>query len=379
MASRLEDYALIGDCQTAALVARDGSMDWLCFPRFDSGACFAALLGTPEHGRWLLAPRATVRTIQRRYRAGTLVLETDYETDEGAVTVIDCMRSREPDLVRTVVGRRGQVPMHMDLAIRFDYGSIIPWVRRVEQGMQAVAGPDTLRLHTDVALRGADFTTVADFTVTPGQRVPFVLSWHPSQEPAPPPIDPEDTIRHTERWWREWSDRCTYEGPAGGGITLAHHAESADLCPHGRHRGCPDDLLPEQLGGVRNWDYRYCWVRDATFTLYALMMGGYTEEARLARVAAACRRGSRRSSTSCTGWPGNGGCRNWPWNGCRATRARRRCGSATRPTGSSSWMCLAKSWMRCTWRGRWDWNPMRMPGGWSAPCSITWRGPGKSR
>ena len=178
------------------------------------------------------------------------MLETDYETDEGAVTVIDCMppRSREPDLVRTVVGRRGQVPMHMDLAIRFDYGSIIPWVRRVEQGMQAVAGPDTLRLHTDVALRGADFTTVADFTVTPGQRVPFVLSWHPSQEPAPPPIDPEDTIRHTERWWREWSDRCTYEGPAGGGITLAHHAESADLCPHGRHRGCPDDLLPEQLG-----------------------------------------------------------------------------------------------------------------------------------
>jgi GH15 family glucan-1,4-alpha-glucosidase len=283
MASRLEDYALIGDCQTAALVACDGSMDWLCFPRFDSGACFAALLGTPEHGRWLLAPRATVRTIQRRYRAGTLVLETDYETDEGAVTVIDCMppRSREPDLVRTVVGRRGQVPMHMDLAIRFDYGSIIPWVRRVEQGMQAVAGPDTLRLHTDVALRGADFTTVADFTVTPGQRVPFVLSWHPSQEPAPPPIDPEDTIRHTERWWREWSDRCTYEGPWREAVLRSLITLKAlTYAPTGGIVAAPTTSLPEQLGGVRNWDYRYCWVRDATFTLYALMMGGYTEEAR---------------------------------------------------------------------------------------------------
>jgi GH15 family glucan-1,4-alpha-glucosidase len=283
MASRIEDYALLSDCHTAALVACDGSMDWLCLPRFDSGACFAALLGTPEHGRWLLAPSATVRNIQRRYREGTLVLETDYETDEGAVTVIDCMppRSREPDLVRMVMGRRGQVPMRMELAIRFDYGSIIPWVRRVEKGIQAVAGPDTLRLHTDVDLRGEHFTTVADFTMTPGQRVPFVLSWHPSQEPAPPPIDPEATIRDTERWWREWSDRCTYEGPWREAVLRSLITLKAlTYAPTGGIVAAPTTSLPEQLGGVRNWDYRYCWVRDATFTLYALMMGGYTEEAR---------------------------------------------------------------------------------------------------
>src|ERR1017187_5134084 len=201
MPSKIEDYALIGDCHTAALVARNGSIDWLCLPRFDSGACFAAILGSPEHGRWLLAPRGTVRNIQRHYREGTLVLETDYETDEGTVTVFDCMppRTREPALVRTVVGKRGEVPLHMELAIRFDYWSIVPWVRRVEKGIQAVAGPDTVLLHTDVELRGENFTTVADFTVSQGQQVSFVLCWHPSQEPAHPPIDPQESIRHTER------------------------------------------------------------------------------------------------------------------------------------------------------------------------------------
>jgi GH15 family glucan-1,4-alpha-glucosidase len=283
MASRIEDYALIGDCQTAALVARDGSIDWLCFPRFDSGACFAALLGTPEHGRWLLAPKGTVRNIQRHYREGTLVLETDFETDEGAVTVIDCMppRGREPDVVRMVVGRHGQVLMHMELAIRFDYGSIIPWVRRTPTGIQAVAGPDMLRLHAGVDLRGENFTTVADFTVTQGQRVPFVMSWHPSQEPAPPPLDPEEAIGHTERWWRVWSDRCTYEGPWREAVLRSLITLKAlTYAPAGGIVAAPTTSLPEQLGGVRNWDYRYCWVRDATFTLYALMMGGYTEEAR---------------------------------------------------------------------------------------------------
>ncbi len=282
MPSRIEDYALIGDCHTAALVARDGSIDWLCLPRFDSGACFAALLGTPEHGRWLLAPKGAVRSIQRRYREGTLVLETDYETDEGTVTVIDCMppRRREPAVVRTVVGKRGTVSLRMELAIRFDYGSIVPWVRRVETGIHAIAGPDTVLLHTEVELRGENFTTVADFTVSQGQQVPFVLSWHPSHEPAHPRIDPEEAIRHTERWWREWSDRCTYDGTWREAVVRSLITLKAlTYAPTGGIVAAPTTSLPEQLGGVRNWDYRFCWVRDATFTLYALMMGGYTEEA----------------------------------------------------------------------------------------------------
>ncbi|MGH7831704.1 MAG: glycoside hydrolase family 15 protein, partial [Candidatus Binatia bacterium] len=282
MASRIEDYALIGDCETAALVGRDGSIDWLCFPRFDSGACFAALLGASENGRWLLAPANKIRNIRRRYREGTLVLETDYETDEGSVTLIDCMppRSREPDLVRMVVGRRGRVPMRMQLIIRFDYGSVIPWVRRMDKGIRAVAGPDTLQLHTEVPLRGESFTTVADFTVSEGQQIPFVLVWHPSHQQAPPPIYPGETIRRTEQWWREWSTRCKYEGPWRDAVVRSLVTLKAlTYAPTGGIVAAATTSLPEQIGGVRNWDYRYCWVRDATFTLYALMMGGYTEEA----------------------------------------------------------------------------------------------------
>jgi GH15 family glucan-1,4-alpha-glucosidase len=282
MASRIEDYALIGDCETAALVGRDGSIDWLCFPRFDSGACFAALLGGSEHGRWLLAPRNKIRNIQRHYRDGTLVLETDYETDDGSVTLIDCMppRSQEPDVVRMIVGKRGRVPMRMELIIRFDYGSVIPWVRRIEKGIRAVAGPDTLLLHTDIELRGEDFTTVADFTVSEGQEIPFILVWHPSHRPDSTPVDPGDTIRHTERWWREWSDRCHYRGPWRDAVVRSLITLKAlTYAPTGAIVAAPTTSLPEKLGGLRNWDYRYCWVRDATFTLYALMLGGYTEEA----------------------------------------------------------------------------------------------------
>nr|MDQ3959176.1 DUF5911 domain-containing protein [Pseudomonadota bacterium] len=179
MPSRIEDYALIGDCETAALVARDGSIDWLCFPRFDSGACFAALLGTPEHGRWLLAPVGNIRNIRRRYREGTLILETEYETDDGVVTLIDWMppRTAVPDVMRIVAGKRGQVPMRMELIIRFDYGSVVPWVRHMERGIRATAGPDTVYCRTDVELRGENLHTVADFTVSAGQRIPFELSW----------------------------------------------------------------------------------------------------------------------------------------------------------------------------------------------------------
>lgn len=282
MSSPIEDYAVIGDCHTAALVARDGSIDWLCFPRFDSGACFAALLGSEENGRWLLSPTNKIHSVRRRYREDTLVLETDYETEDGAVTLIDCMppRSKEPDVVRMVVGRRGQVRMRMRLTIRFDYGSIVPWVRRTHKGIRAIAGPDTLVLQTNVDLRGEGLTTIAEFTVSEGERVPFVLLWHPSHELTPSIDDPQDTIVHTERWWREWSSRCTYEGPWRANVLRSLITLKAlTYAPTGGIVAAPTTSLPEQLGGTRNWDYRYCWIRDATFTLYSLIHGGYTDEA----------------------------------------------------------------------------------------------------
>src|SRR5215831_15386329 len=282
MSSPIEDYAVIGDCHTAALVARDGSIDWLCFPRFDSGACFAALLGSEENGRWLLSPTNKIHSVRRRYREDTLVLETDYETEDGAVTLIDCMppRSKEPDVVRMVVGRRGQVRMRLRLTIRFDYGSIVPWVRRTHKGIRAIAGADTLVLQTNVDLRGEGLTTIAEFTVSEGERVPFVLLWHPSHELTPSIDDPEDTIVHTERWWREWSSRCTYEGPWRANVLRSLITLKAlTYAPTGGIVAAPTTSLPEQLGGTRNWDYRYCWLRDTTLTLLALMEAGYNEEA----------------------------------------------------------------------------------------------------
>jgi GH15 family glucan-1,4-alpha-glucosidase len=283
MPSRIEDYALIGDCYTAALVGRDGSIDWLCLPRFDSGACFAALLGTPDNGRWLLAPAGEVRAVRRRYRDGTLVLETEYETDEGAVTVIDCMpvRVQAPDLVRVVEGKRGQVRMRMELVIRFDYGSIVPWVQRIDGGISAIAGPDRLLLITPVPLHSAGFTTGADFTVSAGQREAFTLIWHPSHEEMPAPIDPWWAILGTEQWWREWSGRCTYRGPWRDAVERSLITLKAlTYAPTGGIVAAATTSLPEQLGGVRNWDYRYCWLRDATFTLFALLNSGHFEEAR---------------------------------------------------------------------------------------------------
>jgi GH15 family glucan-1,4-alpha-glucosidase len=282
MPSLIEDYALIGDCHTTALVSRDGSIDWLCFPRFDGGACFAKLLGNEKHGRWLLAPAGEVLNIRRRYRDGSLVLETDFETADGVVTLIDCMppRSREPDLVRVVVGKRGRVRMRMQLVIRFDYGSITPWVRRTETGIRATAGPDTLLLNSGVELHNENFRTEADFTVVEGQRVPFVLMWHPSHEPEPDMIDADETITATDEWWREWSGRCTYKGPWREAVVRSLITLKAlTYAPTGGIVAAPTTSLPEQLGGVRNWDYRYCWLRDATFTLYALMLGGYIDEA----------------------------------------------------------------------------------------------------
>jgi len=282
MPLRIEDYALIGDCETAALVGRDGSIDWLCFPRFDSPACFAALLGTPEHGRWLLAPAVPLRAVRRRYRPGTLILETEYETDAGVVGLIDFMPPRDgaPDLIRIVEGRAGRVPMRLDLTIRFDYGSVVPWVRQTGGRLRATAGPDTLYCRTGAELHGADLHTVASFTVTAGQRVPFELAWAPTYQPEPRPGDPERALRDTEQWWTAWSARCSFQGEwrepvLRSMITL----KALTYAPTGGIVAAPTTSLPERLGGVRNWDYRYCWLRDSTFTLYALMVGGYTDEA----------------------------------------------------------------------------------------------------
>jgi GH15 family glucan-1,4-alpha-glucosidase len=284
MAARIEDYALIGDCQTAALVARDGSIDWLCVPRFDSPACFAGLLGSPEHGRWQIAPVATeTRAIRRRYRPGTLVLETDYETDTGAVTVVDCMPvgAETPTVVRIVEGTRGRVPMRLDLVFRLDYGSLVPWVRRTSDGIRAIGGASALRLRTPIALRGERFHTVSEFTVTAGQRVPFTLSWAASAAPDPAAVEPESAIETTERWWREWSQRCRYEGEWREAVVRSLITLKAlTYAPTGGLVAAATTSLPEKLGGVRNWDYRYCWLRDATFGLYALMTGGYVDEAR---------------------------------------------------------------------------------------------------
>lgn len=282
MASRIEDYALIGDFHTAALVARDGSIDWLCLPRFDSSACFTALLGNEQHGRWQICPAGEVRHIERRYRPETLVLETTFETDEGAVTLVDCMPPRQgnPAVVRMVVGRRGQVRMRMQLVLRFDYGSIVPWVRRGKDGIQAIAGPERVRIVTPVELRGEDFTTVADFTVGAGDRVPFVLRWHPSNEEQHTSLEAEDAIRSTEAWWREWSGRCQYDGRWREAVVRSLITLKAlTYGPTGGMVAAVTTSLPEQLGGQRNWDYRFCWLRDATFMLYSLLDAGYLDEA----------------------------------------------------------------------------------------------------
>ncbi|HSC28792.1 MAG TPA: glycoside hydrolase family 15 protein [Vicinamibacterales bacterium] len=278
----IEDYALIGDCETAALVSRGGSIDWLCFPRFDSHACFAALLGTPDHGRWLLAPATPVTAVRRWYRGDTAVLETELTTADGVVALIDFMpiRSGLPDLVRLVVGRRGRVPMRMELVIRFDYGHVVPWVERVPGGISAIAGPDGLLLRTAVPLRGEDFRTVAEFDVAEGEEIGFDLTWFPSHAEARQELDPHAALRSTETWWTEWAAHCTVTGPWRDAVMRSLITLKAlTYRPTGAIVAAPTTSLPERFGGARNWDYRYCWLRDATFTLLALMSAGYTREA----------------------------------------------------------------------------------------------------
>jgi GH15 family glucan-1,4-alpha-glucosidase len=283
VALRLEDYALIGDCETAALVGNDGSIDWLCLPRFDSGACCAAILGDAGNGRWLLAPADPVREVRRRYRDGTLVLETEFVTDGGVVRIVDCMPPIEerPDLVRLVEGVQGRVTMRMELVVRFDYGRSIPWVLQEEGRLRMIAGPDALVLDTPIDTEGRNFTTVAEFAVAAGTSVPFVLTWHESHRPPPPPTDAGAAVEATTAWWQHWSGRRRYSGPwaepvARSLITL----KALTYIPTGGIVAAPTTSLPEELGGGRNWDYRYCWVRDATFTLYALLLAGYADEAK---------------------------------------------------------------------------------------------------
>jgi GH15 family glucan-1,4-alpha-glucosidase len=281
MALRIEDYGLIGDTQTAGLVGNDGSIDWLCMPRFDSHACFAALLGGPEHGRWLLAPAGEVRSRRRSYRGPTLVLDTEFTTDTGVVRVTDCMppRQRDPDLVRMVEGISGEVRMTMELIIRFDYGSIVPWVRRQDGSLLAIGGPDALSLWTPVKTHGVGLTTRAEFTVRKGEHVPFLLVWHPSHESVRP-VDVKGTVADTCKWWEAWARKCQYEGEWHDEVLRSLITLKAlTFEPTGGIVAAPTTSLPEFIGGVRNWDYRYCWLRDATFTLYALLVGGYTAEA----------------------------------------------------------------------------------------------------
>ena len=283
MSTPLEDYALIGDCETAALVSRSGSIDWLCWPRFDSGACFAALLGTPEHGRWIIDVSDADARRTRHYRENTLILETCLETADGAVTIIDFMppRGRNSDVVRLVRGDRGRVRLHTELILRFDYGRAVPWVTRLEDGaLRAIAGPDMVTLRTPVELRGEDLTTRADFEVAEGSVVPFVLTHGPSHRRPPQAIDPDAALRQTERFWRDWVAKNPCHGEWADALTRSLITLKAlTYGPTGGMVAAPTTSLPEALGGSRNWDYRYCWLRDATLTLLALMNSGYFEEA----------------------------------------------------------------------------------------------------
>ncbi|GAA0665365.1 glycoside hydrolase family 15 protein [Streptomyces thermocarboxydovorans] len=281
---RIEDYALIGDEQTAALIGTDGSVDWLCLPRFDSGACFARLLGDENNGHWRIAPVGADRCTRRAYRPDTLVLDTVWETDEGTVVVTDLMpqRDRAPDLVRIVRGLRGEVTVHSALRLRFDYGSVVPWVRREDGHRVAVAGPDSawLRSEPEVHTWGEDLGTHSQFTVREGERVAFVLTWHPSHEPRPPLVDPYTSLRHSVTDWRAWAARCRYDGPHRDAVVRSLITLKAlTYAPTGGIVAAPTTSLPEEPGGVRNWDYRFCWLRDSTLTLNALLAAGYKEEA----------------------------------------------------------------------------------------------------
>jgi GH15 family glucan-1,4-alpha-glucosidase len=281
--TKIEDYAFLSDTQTGALVSRDGCVDWLCFPRFDSGACFASLLGTRDNGHWRFWPKDKIDNTSRRYRGDSLILETEIETKSGAVRLIDFMppRGENPDLVRIVEGIRGEVAMQMELIIRFDYGRTVPWVRTGHGGLEAIAGPNGLILRTPVKTRGQDLTTVAEFTVKKGERVPFVLTWFASHSKPPKKVTPGHALRDTESYWKKWARRCHRKTPWQDAVVRSLVVlKGLTYAPTGGIVAAATTSLPEEIGGVRNWDYRYCWLRDATLTLLALVGTGYHEEAK---------------------------------------------------------------------------------------------------
>ena len=281
-APALEDYALLGDRSTAALVSRAGSIDWWCAPRFDAPACFARLLGTADHGFFAIAPVESAASATRRYRPGTMVLETEHTTPTGRVRVVDCLALGEdrPTVVRLVEGLDGEVEMRVELVVRFDFGSIVPWVRRVDGRWRAVAGPDGLELVSPVRLHGRDHTSEATFTVGRGEHVPFVLGWFPSEDPQPVSPDARGLVEFTTAAWSAWSARCAYSGEWREPVLRSLLTlEALTFVPTGGIVAAPTTSLPESIGGTRNWDYRYCWVRDATLTLEALLIGGYKTEA----------------------------------------------------------------------------------------------------
>jgi GH15 family glucan-1,4-alpha-glucosidase len=281
--TKIEDYAFLSDTQTAALVSRDGCVDWLCLPRFDSPACFASLLGDAHNGHWRFFPEEETKAARRRYRGDSLILETELETESGWVRLIDFMppRGENPDIIRIVEGVRGTVPMQMELIIRFDYGQIVPWVRKRHGGLEAIAGPDGLILRTPVATRGKDLTTVAEFTVSEGEQVPFVLTWFASHKNPPRPIHYQHALRDTEGYWRAWSKQFRARGKWRDAVMRSLIVlKGLTYAPTGGLVAAPTTSLPEQIGGPRNWDYRYCWLRDATFALVSLLRHGYRDEAR---------------------------------------------------------------------------------------------------
>ncbi len=283
MGLKIEDYALIGDLHTAALVGNNGSIDWLCLPRFDSEACFAALLGSERNGHWRIAPADGVEKVERHYIDGTLILVTEFENEWGRVRVTDFMpvRQQTPDVIRIVEGLHGRVPMEMELVMRFDYGEVVPWVRRTEHGLVAIGGPNALILRTPIHVRGENLKTLARFEVAAGEKIPFTLSWFPSHHATPPkPLDAERELARGQAWWIEWSNVCSFDGEARDAVmTSLLVLRSLIYEPTGGIVAAPTTSLPEKLGGVRNWDYRFCWVRDATLSLYALLTSGYTKEA----------------------------------------------------------------------------------------------------
>ena len=280
---RIEDYAVIGDCESAALIGRDGSIDWLCWPRFDSGACFAALLGGPEHGRWRIAPVDEVVRVERRYRGDSMILETTFTTASGVVTLIDFMPpvGTQSDLVRMVVGKQGRVTMRVELLLRFGYGALVPWVTRLDDhSLRAIAGPDMVVLHMDTPLHGEGLSSVGEVTVGAGDTTSFVLTWRASHETPPTPVDARAALAETEAFWSDWSSRCTYDGEFRAPVLRSLLTLKAlTFRPTGGIVAAPTTSLPEEIGGSRNWDYRVCWLRDATLTLIALMDAGYFDEA----------------------------------------------------------------------------------------------------